>query len=825
MPDFKHLFPTSTAAREQYTYAKQAGSVEFKLPPRDDRLGHGAALIRDVQTAQQQAASALQQSPPSEPPKGIVLEFCSAPGFQLRLKSLDDRTQGVELRSSRTVDGVMYGTVFVPKDKLGVFVRKFEEYQTRNTAKGQPLNRNLVESIDAVRLASIRSYWTDSEDYPKTDLIVWWEVWLQDSTNQSNVAQDFRNRAQKAGVVTGDRELKFPERRVLLAKGTLNDLVRIENLFDILAELRLAKKLAGEFLELPPRDQAALVRQAVERIRPPAEDAPAVCHLDTGVNRGHPLLEFAVHQDHVVAVEPDWHPADRRGHGTEMAGLALYGCLTKVLGNDSFVVLQHRIESVKILSDIDATDPDLYGEVTAQAASTIEIIAPSRSQRVFCLTVTANSNDDGYPSSWSAALDQICASAGQIGRSGRLVIVSAGNIPLVDRRDYPDSNARSSIEDPAQSWNALTVGACTQLSTIYQPGYERWRPVAEPGRLSPCSRTSAGWEDQSWAIKPDIVMEGGNSAIDPASKHADFVDDLSLLTTRVSPTGALLTTTADTSASTALAARCAAMIWAQYPALWPESVRGLMVHSARWTPAMLKEFPFDQRHSRLRSYGYGIPDLQRALWSASNAATLIIQDALTPFDKAQGESVKTKDMHLHRLPWPVSVLEDLGELPVQMRVTLSYFIEPSPGRRGWTDRHRFQSHGLRFDVKRPTETEAAFHKRNSRAAWDDDDNVKQGTDGRKWELGSKLRSKGSIHSDTWIGTAVELANSGMIAIFPVTGWWRERPHLNRWNSKARYSLIVSIETEATDVDLYTPIETLVKAAVEVPVIWDEQVDQ
>ncbi len=36
-------------------------------------------------------------------------------------------------------------------------------------------------------------------------------------------------------------------------------------------------------------------------------------------------------------------------------------------------------------------------------------------------------------------------------------------------------------------------------------------------------------------------------------------------------------------------------------------------------------------------------------------------------------------MRLHRLPWPKEVLEQLGGLEVRMRVTLSYFIEPSPG--------------------------------------------------------------------------------------------------------------------------------------------------
>jgi hypothetical protein len=243
-------------------------------------------------------------------------------------------------------------------------------------------------------------------------------------------------------------------------------------------------------------------------------------------------------------------------------------------------------------------------------------------------------------------------------------------------------------------------------------------------------------------------------------------------------------------------------------------VRGLLAHSARWTNAMLAEFPYSDRHRRVRCYGFGIPDLERALWSASNAATLIVQGSLQPFDKG-GTDVKTKDMHLHRLPWPGTVLQELGELEVRMRVTLSYFIEPSPGRRGWTRRHRYQSHGLRFDVKRPLETVAEFHKRLSKAAWEEDEDVEHGTDDRNWELGDWLRRKGSLHSDTWSGTAAELANCGMIAVFPVTGWWKERPHLNRWNRQARYSLIVTIETDSADVDIYTPIATQVGVPVEV----------
>jgi hypothetical protein len=90
-------------------------------------------------------------------------------------------------------------------------------------------------------------------------------------------------------------------------------------------------------------------------------------------------------------------------------------------------------------------------------------------------------------------------------------------------------------------------------------------------------------------------------------------------------------------------------------------------------------------------------------------------------------------------------------------------------------------------------------------------------DDRNWELGPQLRCKGSIHSDTWTGTAAELAECGVIAVFPVTGWWKERPHLDRWNRPARYSLLVTLQTPRAEVDIYTPIATQIGAPVDVAV--------
>lgn len=825
MDQLPHLFPSETGTVERYTYARKVGSTEFRVPPRD-RVRHSQSLVTQIQSAEQQATAQIAARPSAEKPKGVVLDFQSDPKFKLQLKSLESDRSGIELRNSRVdASGVMHATVFVPDGKVGLFISKFEAYAdpVKDSPKGTPKNHDLVASVSQVRLAALESFWMEAGEFPpEKDQPLWWEVWLREATNPHDVVDVFRQRCQAVGVLVADRELRFPDRRVVLARATVTQLLAIENLFDILAELRFAKILAGEFLAFAPRDQADFIQETLTRIVPPSADAPAVCHLDTGVNRGHPLLELALAESHLLAVDPTWVPGDGhpQQHGTGMAGLALYGCLTELLNSTGTISLRHRLESVKILPDHGQHDPELYGDVTAQSVSRIEIVAPERRQRAFALTVTADSRDEGFPSSWSAALDQISSGADDEGKPSRLLVISAGNTPADGRSNYPDHNHTQGVEDPAQSWNAISVGAFTDMATIHAAEYRDWKPVANAGQLSPASRTSVVWEDRSWPIKPDIVMEGGNLAIDPTTGHADYVDDLMLLTTRTSPTGALLTTTGDTSAATALAARYAAIIWSRYPNLSPESVRGMLIHSARWTAPMLSEFPPEQRHNRLRVYGYGVPQLDHAIWSARNNATLVIEDSLQPFDQeidSEGQKrVKTKEMRLHRLPWPKQVLEQLGSETVRLRVTLSYFIEPSPGRRGWTRKHRYQSHGLRFDIKRPTDmNDTEFLKRITRAAWDEDEDlVNSAADDRSWTVGPVLRCKGSVHSDVWTGTAAQLAASGTIAIFPVTGWWKERPNLGRWSRSVRYSLILSLETDAIQADLYTPIANQISVSTE-----------
>ena len=62
------------------------------------------------------------------------------------------------------------------------------------------------------------------------------------------------------------------------------------------------------------------------------------------------------------------------------------------------------------------------------------------------------------------------------------------------------------------------------------------------------------------------------------------------------------------------------------------------------------------REKILRRYGFGVPNEERALKSAANALTLIVQDRIRPFTRGQFDQ-----MHTHQLPWPISTLEKLDE--------------------------------------------------------------------------------------------------------------------------------------------------------------------
>ncbi len=823
-----HFLLEGITETEEYRYP--GGGDGGSTIPERDRLRQGGALKGQIEGVRGEAESAreAQQAAGMEDGLGLRLEFESFPDVELAFESLARERSGIELLNVRHEENRTLATVFVPDGKLVIFENLIAAYldESRDTKAG-PRNHRLLNAISSIRAATLEALWTDTAEFPSAEEgSIWWEVWLPVLGDRRATIDSFRERAQAQKIEIPQGELIFPERTVLLARASVEQMQHSMVTLNSIAELRCPKETAEFFDSLSPDEQVERLDDLLSRTRFAAEtgQTPYVCLLDTGVNRGHRLISPALAPGDLHTVEPGWGTDDADGHGTEMAGVALAGNLTELLADNRPVEISHRLESVKLLKTDGATGTDSrhHGYLTVEAVARPEVTAPSRI-RVYGMAVTARDNRDrGRPSAWSGAIDALAADVHRYGANPRLLVVSGGNIndPSAWSR-YPDSNDSDGVHDPAQAWNALTVGACTDLVRITEPEAGGYSPVAPRGCLSPFSTTSLTWE-RHWPQKPDVVLEGGNVGKD--SLGSVSMASLSLLTTNHLLADRQFTTTNGTSAATALASRFAARVMASYPGLWPETIRALIVHSAEWTNTMKQQFlpatgtPQKRDYlNLLRRCGFGVPDIDRALWSLNNSLTMVVEESLRPFKRETRKQPTLRDMHLHRLPWPSDVLESLGETQVEMRVTLSYFIEPNPSGRDVRSRYRYESHGLRFDVKRPTESVDEFRKRINLAARDEDEGTRRRkSDGDPaWLIGTQGRHRGSLHSDLWRGTAADLASRGNIAVYPTAGWWKTRPAMERYDQTARYSLIISIKAPEVAVDLYAEVANLIAGTVQV----------
>ncbi|WP_123736433.1 hypothetical protein [Rathayibacter sp. PhB185] len=182
---------------------------------------------------------------------------------------------------------------------------------------------------------------------------------------------------------------------------------------------------------------------------------------------------------------------------------------------------------------------------------------------------------------------------------------------------------------------------------------------------------------------------------------------------------------------------------------------------------------------------------------------MVSQDDVTPFE---GDDHRMRRVRLHTLPWPSEILEQLGVADVRLRLTLSYFVEPSASRRGWRQRCTYASHAFRLDLQGALETQQQFIARINRDAQADEDGSSgAGTTTDRWLVGPDQRGLGSPHQDEWRGSGAELARCNPVAVYPVGGWWKNNGRQDRQNHPVRYALLLSLQTSAQDIDLYTPL--------------------
>lgn len=683
----------------------------------------------------------------------------------------------------------------------------------------RPKHADLVQGVLTVATAPIEALWRSPPSrMPQGAGSHEWEIWI----DIGKPLRDFLREATAAGATANADPVVLPEHRIVRASATLGAMNALVRDSDCIWALAAPGSTASFFLGIPAREEAGWIDNAMARAEfPERANHVYVTVMDTGVGLSHPMIQPCLDGSDRWAADPAWGLDDDTGHGTMMAGLAAYGDLHTVLETAATFEVPHRLESVKIIPAAGGVIADLQGVVTRDGVDAAE--AHADRLRVFQVATTNDLDNphDGAPTSWSSEIDQLAAGVSGEKDNPRLILVSAGNADQNRLRDRNYLEAldelENEVESPSQAWNAITVGGYTEKRVIHDSTING-DAVAEAGDLSPLSRT-ASWASH-WPIKPDVVLEGGNLYRDRTANAPPLTcDDLSLLALDDDYPQRAFSTIAATSAATGVAAGQVARLWDRYPHLWPETIRALYVGSARWTDEMLRHRPRAERkgdYERLfRRYGYGVPDLQRASASASSALTLIVQDTIWPYEKG-ASSIRSRQMKLHTLPMPVTGLRDLGATEITLRVGLSTFIEPNPAEAARGTKFGYASHNLRFKLSRPGESLSAFNARINDAAEVDDleelnEDESEASDG--WMFGRNRRDVGSIQIDEIKGFANDFAQRPYLAVHPVTGWWKTRPSLKRFERRVRYSLIIELDAGEANVDLYAEVQSTIEAMV------------
>lgn len=824
--------------RRAGTYAAPKRRMDAK--PVRDYVAHGAALL-------EQLAAALPHLPPPETDARLKLGGLK-PGVLVTLETLapDTDRKGpskipltfelpgqdvVILSSRRTEDRAEESVVFVPDDARATLSRRLQDYGSGNLGNRDRPYVAQFEKVERIASADTAKLFDPGTDFD-APAQRWWELWVRDV---NDVPAALIEAARGFGLDVHPERLSFPDTVVVFIHATARQALAFATRAPgAIEEVRRGLGTIEPFLALGDGQvtQHDFVDDLAGRIIPARTNAPTICVLDTGVAAAHPLLADGLAI--ALAVDETWGVDDhypRGGHGTAVASLALHGDLEHPANDTRVLELTHTVESVKLLPPRGApkTPPPSYGVVTQAAVGLVEISRPEAA-RSFCLASSYLDADASRPTSWSGALDQIAA--GTIGgapegvRSAkdapkRLILVAAGNVMGGPANQVEEGGP---INDPAQSWNALTIGGYTTKIEIGDDPYGRV-PFVGANEVSPYSTSSHALPTDLLPIKPEVLFEAGNMTVDEEG-YCDWHPALSLLSAGSNVTVEPLVPFWATSAAVGVASHFQGRLEAALPGYWPETYRALIVQSARWPEPIRRQLigrgkkwktgPKGDKIRLLRQVGFGVPDFEAAIASAKNAFTMIAQGEIQPYAIGAGTAVYN-EVHFYDLPWPKTALADLGDEAVTLKITLSYFIEPNLTGKGATRPETYRSFGLRFALKKRGESEEEFRGRLSQLKADggvdidEDDCDLEGEDsgedkdgsGSNWLLGPKSVSAGSLHCDVWRGKASDLINHDAIAVHPAPGWWKSHLGKGRQADTGRYALVLSIAADGVDVDLYT----------------------
>jgi subtilisin family serine protease len=288
---------------------------------------------------------------------------------------------------------------------------------------------------------------------------------------------------------------------------------------DFVARVELPARLGAEYAGLFEPIVAAPITAR------PAEDAVAVCVVDSGALSGHPLLQGWIIEEHDFGTTEN-NAADLCGHGTQVAGLVIYGDVAACITSKQW---QPRVPiySAKVLQRDGVTGDPVFPDAKRPeriVEDAIRYFNTNRGCRIFNLSLgsIADVYRGGRQFAWAEKLDQLARELDVV------IVVSAGNRPVRELpiptvvstrtqfqeaiRDHALTEPTHRVCNPATAAVAVTVGAIARADSPRVPAA---LPGAPTGAPSPFSRVGPGYEGKETqrAVKPEFVAPGGNVAV------------------------------------------------------------------------------------------------------------------------------------------------------------------------------------------------------------------------------------------------------------------------------------------------------------------------
>ena len=760
---------------------RKKGGGGRPLKKSDDVWGHGDAIAQQLEATR----ALVAQNKPIQFDPGLMVKLTVQAG------TLSDealRSFGIEVISEESDETLV---VFVSEDARREFLRRLELYKLGGSGRG--VSANVFHAIEQIamwqRSDRIGATLSSRQWNPDEQLVVDVELWPRESVAANRILREQTVewlQASEADIWDSIAVESVILVRASIAGRVLDALLELESVrvVDTPPELRL-ETTAFEF---------GLQDLTIE---PAQEHATRIAVLDSGVVSGHPVLSPHIGEAHSFL--PGKDGIDETGHGTAVASFALYGDLEKCVLDQRFGTPLILLSGKVLSGTANEYDRRL---IASQILDAVTYFHGQLGCRIFNISFADRNQpyDGTHVRGLAAFLDELAR------QRGVLFVLSAGNFSGTDtvpndwRADYPNYlfMAEARIIDPAPALNALTVGSLARYDQDRHAGrYPRdpsYQPIARVDQLSPFTRTGPG---PGGAIKPDVVDYGGNvsvdirrgkdlvaGAIDPsiseiAAKH-DFAGER------------LFAPVIGTSFAAPKVANLAARVLAVYPNSSANLLRALVVLSAKWPEGAEEHLEGTGEESFRQAcmgYGYGRPQVSKALYSSENRVALVAE-----------ETIEADQTHFFEIPLPEDFLELCGSHR-SIRVALAH----SPICRSTRLSYKGTKISFKVVAEDSVETLAARFHAGSK--------LKNVDEWGGFRPGAQLRSRGTVmmaeaHIDRLTRSSQIVRGKRLFVVVTrqVEGWAAELAE-----RLEPYALAVSIEdTDREHVRFYTQLRARVR---------------